>query len=966
MHEKRSRRLLLIVLATALAAACGRPQTEESAQAGRSSDIPTLEFEKYALPNGLEVILSEDHRLPRVAVNLWYHVGPANEAPGRTGFAHLFEHMMFQGSKHVPGDGHFRITEAAGGSDINGTTDFDRTNYFETMPIDRLETALWLESDRMGYLLDDLDQGKLSNQQDVVRNERRQSVENAPYGIVEEALFHQLFPQGHPYYASVIGSHADIQAAKLDDVKNFFKQYYAPGNASLAIVGDIDKAETKKLVEKYFGSFKKGLPVTRPSLQTPPITAEHRTVVKDRVELPRVYLAWLTSPIFKPGDADADIASVALGGGRSSRLYKALVYEKQIAQEVRASQSSLMLGSVFQIVATARPGHKPDELESAIDEELARFRQSGPDQAEVDRARNLIETRIVQGLENVGGFSGKADRLNSYNHYLGDPGYLAKDVQRYREVTTASVKTFAQQQLAPTARVVVHGVPGPPDLGPPVATPPPVQTAPGTGTESVNADEAWRKEPPKPGQARPPQLPTPSSFQLANGLTVLVNERPGLPFVSASLVVKTGSGANPAGKPGLASFAAAMLDEGTATRSALQIADEVAQLGGSLTTTSSMDAVQVAAGSLRRTFPALVDVVADVVRHPAFPADEVERQRASRLASLAQQRGNASQVANAAMFGALYGSSHPYGYTELGTEASNKAMTADDMRRFWTENFVPNNAALVVSGQITVTDLKPLVEKAFGDWQRGTPAAPAPGEPATTSARLVLVDRSAAPQTEVRVAAIGAPRATPDYEAIRVMNETLGGLFSSRINLNLREAHGYTYGAYSQFVFRRTPGPFLVGAGVRTDVTAPAVSEILREVQRMRDSGVTPDELSMAKDSLVRSLPSQFETSEGTTTSTANIYMYDLGVDYYSKLPSRLMAVTADQVKAVSAKYLVPEKLIVVAVGDRAKIGGALQKLDLGRVELRDANGLPLGRGPSRSGGSNGPGGSAWQVDWVR
>jgi zinc protease len=388
-----------------------------------------------------------------------------------------------------------------------------------------------------------------------------------------------------------------------------------------------------------------------------------------------------------------------------------------------------MLGSVFQIVATARPGHKPEELEAAIDEELSRFRQSGPDQAEVDRARNLIETRIVQGLENVGGFSGKADRLNSYNHYLGDPGYLAKDVHRYRDVTPASVQAFAQQQLAPTARAVVYGVPGPPDLGSPVPSPQPAQTARGSGTEAVNADEDWRREPPKPGQARPPQLPTPSSFQLANGLTVLVNERPGLPFVSASLVVKTGSGANPVGKPGLASFTAAMLDEGTAKRSALQIADEVAQLGGSLATTSSMDASQVIASSLRRTFPALVDILADVVRHPSFPGDEVERQRASRLASLAQQRDDASQVANAAMFAALYGPAHPYGYTELGTEASNKAMTADDMRQFWTENFVPNNAALVVSGQITVADLKPLVEKVFGDWPRGTPAPPAPGEP---------------------------------------------------------------------------------------------------------------------------------------------------------------------------------------------------------------------------------------------
>src|SRR5215475_2261214 len=458
------------------------------------NDIPKLEFERFTLPNGLAVILSEDHRLPLVAVNLWYHVGPAYEAEGRTGFAHLFEHMMFQGSKHVESDSHFRFLEAAGGSDLNGTTDFDRTNYFETVPSNQLELALWLESDRMGYLLDVLDQKKLSNQQDVVRNERRQSFENQPYGIVEEAMYHQLFPKSHPYYGDVIGSHADIQAAKLDDVKDFFKRYYAPNNASLAIVGDIDKAAVKALVEKYFGPFKKGPAVPKPSAETPKITAERRAVVKDRVELPKVNAAWITSSSFKPGDADAEIAAAVLGGGKSSRLYKSLVYDKQIAQTVTAQQYSLMLGSVFSIEATARPGHTAEEIEKAVDEEVAKLRDAGPDASEVDRARNVIETRIVEGLENLGGFGGVADRLNTYDHYLGDPGYLPKDIQRYRDVTPASVKGFAQDQLAPTARVVVYGLPGQPDLGAPVATPPKQKVAAGTGAESINADEVWRNE----------------------------------------------------------------------------------------------------------------------------------------------------------------------------------------------------------------------------------------------------------------------------------------------------------------------------------------------------------------------------------------------------------------------------------------------------------------------------------------
>jgi zinc protease len=927
-----------------LASACSSTPRTESAPA--RTGTPVLEFEKYTLPNGLEVILSEDHRLPLVAVNLWYHVGPANEEPGRKGFAHLFEHMMFQGSKHVPGDSHFRLVEGAGGS-LNGTTDFDRTNYFETLPSNQLELALWLEADRMGYLLDQVDQANLSNQQDVVRNERREGLENQPYGIVEEAVFHQLFPKDHPYHARVIGSHADIQAAKLEDVKSFFKLYYAPNNASLAIVGDIDKAQTKRLVGKYFGTLKQGKAVPKPSGQTPPITAERRAVVQDRVELSRVYMAWVTSPIFKPGDADADVAANALGGGRSSRLYKSLVYEKQIAQDVSASQNSAMLGSVFQITATARPGHTAEELEKAIDEELARFRERGPDQAEIDRARNTIETRIIQGLENLGGFGGVADLLNSYNHYLGDPGYLPQDLQRYRDTTPASIRAFVQQQLTPTARVVVHGVPGQQDLGPPVPTPKAAQAAPGTGAESLNADEPWRKETPRAAEAKPLKLPEPTSFQLANGLTVLVNERPGLPIVSANLVVKTGSGTNPIDKPGLANFTAAMLDEGTASRTALQIADEVARLGASLGTSSTMDAMQVSAGSLRRTFDALVTLMADVVRSPSFPAEEIERQRRSRLANLIQQRENPSQVAANTTAAALYGTSHPYGYPELGTESSNSGMSRQELEAFWKQNFVPNNAALIVSGQVTAAELRPVLEKAFGEWPRGTPAQPSLGNAATAAGRLILVDKPGAPQTQLRVASIGVARATPDYEAILVMNEALGGLFSSRINLNLREQHGYTYGAGSQFLFRRSPGPFVISTGVRTDVTAPAVSEIFKEVRRMRESALTAEELALAKDSLVRGLPSQFETSSSVTNSTANIFIHDLGLDYYTKLPARLSAVDAAQVKAAAEKYVVPDKLLVIAVGDRSRIAPALQKLNLGAVEVRGADGMPIAGRPN-------------------
>jgi zinc protease len=935
---------LIVVLTLALTGLTSCIGRNSASTSSSTTDVPRIQFEKYTLPNGLDVIMSRDARVPMVAVNLWYHVGPANEEPGRTGFAHLFEHMMFQSSLHVPPDSHFKLLEAAGASDINGTTDYDRTNYFQTVPANQLELALWLESDRMGYLLEKVDQAALSNQQDVVRNERRQSVENQPYGVAEETLVQNLFPKGHPYYGNVIGSHEDIQAAKLDDVRRFFRQYYSPNNASLAIVGDFDPAQAKALVEKYFGTLKRGADVPAINAETPKITSERRKVVKARVELPRVYMAWITSPILKPGDADADIASNVLGGGRSSRLYKKLVYEKQIAQSVSATQYSLILGSIFQIEATARPGHTVEELEKAIEEELNAFRSNPVNASEIEQARNTIETNIIGGLERLGGFGGVADRLNSYNHYLGDPDYLEKDIARYRGVTASSLQTFAKDQLTPNSRVVLHVVPGEPDAVAQVPTPPAAASTQ-KGGESINADEPWRNQVPRAGAAKPLQLATPASATLPNGLTLILSERRGLPIVAANLVLKTGSDANPLDKPGMANFVAAMLDEGTAKRNALQIADDVSKLGATLSTGSSMDATTISARSLTKNFPATLDILADVTLNPSFPAEEIERQRASRLAGLVQQRDNPAQVAAQVTAAALYGFKHPYGYSEVGTESSVKAMSRDDMVAFWKQNFVPNNAALVVAGDISMNDLRALAEKSFGSWQRGTPATPSLGAPTTTPARVVLVDKPGSPQTQVRVAAIGAARSTPDFRPMQVMNLALGGLFSSRINMNLREQHGYTYGASSQFSFRRAPGPFQVASGVRTDVTGPAVSEIFKEVRGMVDQPVSAEELKKAKDSLSNSLPGAFESSANAVNNFSNVFIYDLGLDYYSRYAEQVNAVTPEQTLAAAKKYLVPNGMVVVAVGDRAKIEPQLRKLALGEVEVRDTEGRPLAVG---------------------
>ncbi len=923
------------VLAVALiwlsAPALAAPESKAAAE-----KAPAIQFEKYKLKNGLEVILSQDHRLPMVAANLWYHVGPANEKPGRTGFAHLFEHMMFQGSKHIGDDQHFKLLEGAGASDINGTTDFDRTNYFQTLPANQLELALWLESDRMGFLLDTLQYEKLRNQIDVVRNERRQGVENPPYGLVEEELFHQLYPKGHPYYASVIGSHADLEAAKLADVRGFFKEYYAPNNASLAIVGDFDSAQAKALVEKYFGSIPAGPAVEPISAQTPPITAERRSKVTDKVELSRVYMGWITSPIYKSGDAEMALLAQILGKSKSSRLYERLVYKDQIAQDVDTTQYSLILGSAFYVQATAKPGVKPEQIEKAVDEELEKLLRDGPTQAEVDAARNVIETNIIRGLETLGGFGGVADRLNQYNHYLGDPAYLGKDLARYHAATPASIQKFAREQLGTNSRVVVFGVPGEKVIDDVARV---EEAAPPQAAGGAMPDEPWRSQPPVAGAAAQLTLPVPKHFQLPNGLHVYLVEQHSLPVVAANLAVLAGSETNPANRPGLASFTADMLDEGTQSRSTLQLAKDAGSIGAELTTASTSDYSTVNIRSLKRNATAAFELLSDVALHPAFAAAEIDRVRKQRLTTILQQRDNPNQLAMRTFNRVVYGTSHPYGFIELGTEASNQAITRDLLSRFWKQGYVPANTALVVAGDITEPELRALAAKYFGEWKGEARLASAPPAPSAIERRIAVVDKPGAPQTALRIGHSGVPRSSPDYLPIEVMNTSLGGLFSSRINLNLREKNGYTYGAGSVFQYRRGPGPFYVGTSVRTDVTAPAVREIFAELDAMRSRELSAEELQVARDSISRSLPGFFETTPIIAAAMRNLFVYNLPLTYYNTLPAAIDGVTAADVLRAAQQYLAPEKMVVVAVGDRSKIGLELEKLALGPVELRDLEG---------------------------
>jgi zinc protease len=904
--------------------------------------LPEITYQKIKLPNGLEVITHEDHRLPLVALDIWYHVGPLNEKAGRTGFAHLFEHMMFEGSEHVGEKAHFRYLEGAGATGINGTTDFDRTNYFETLPSNQLELGLWLESDRMGFLLEKLDRERLTNQRDVVRNERRQG-EGMPYELGQEEMFHLLFPKQHPYYASVIGSHADIESSRISDVRDFFRQYYAPNNATLAIAGDFDSAALKGLLDKYFGPIPAGPRVDKVQVDTPAITKERRATVTDTVQLPRVSVAWLTPPAFTKSEVDSHLFMQILGGGKSSRLYKELVYKQQIAQTAECDELSLALTSVANCDITARPGVKPEALEAALDRQIEELQKTGPTEDELNRARNMILSRKIERLQKLGGFGGVADMMNLYNQYLGDPGYLPKDVTRYRNATIQSVHSESQAAFSKDHRVTVYTVAGKKMIEDvprsPENTDADVKLTPPYSADFEKA-EAWRSNPPAAGPSPKLNLPVPAVFSLSNGMKVYLVEDHALPVFNATVLDMAGAEANPKGKPGLASFTARMLVQGTATRSALQIADESDGIGAQLASDADEDSAHASLSALSNQTDAAFKLLSDVLQHPAFKADEVERIRKERLARITEESdqpfASGLRVGRHAIFG-----EGPYGHPPSGTKASVTATTRDDLQSFWGAHYAPQRAALVLSGDISTNNAHELATRYFGNWSApgATKDTTIPSTPDAPKRHVIIVDKPGAPQTALFAFGVGLPRTTPDYAAVNVMNSVLGGLFSSRINMNLREKNGFTYGAFSDYWFHRGAGPFYAGALVRTDVTTPAARELFTELNRIRTDPPTPTELRLAQDNALRSLPGQFETARVTSQLIGELFVYNLPVDYYKTLPSQYDSLTPVAVEEAARKNVHPAELVVIAVGDRQKIQPGLEKLDLGPTELRNESG---------------------------
>jgi zinc protease len=912
--------------------------------------VPELKYEKFTLPNGLVVLTHEDHRLPLVAVDLWYHVGPLNERAGRTGFAHLFEHMMFEGSEHVGEKAHIKYVEAAGATDVNGTTNFDRTNYFETMPSNQLELALWLESDRMGFLLEGLDREKLTNQRDVVRNERRQG-EGRPYSLANEKLYQLLFPKSHPYYANVIGSHADIEAARINDVREFHQQFYTPNNASIAIAGDFDPAKLKALLTKYFGPIPAGPkvePVTPENTPTPAITEQKRATVTDTVKLEQVSIGFLLPAAYAPGDADAQLAAYVLGQSSASRLYEALVHKREMAQSANCYDRQLKLTSVMQCALTAKPGVKIEDLEAAFWDEVAKLQKDGPTQDELDSTRTVIFTNTISGLQRLGGFGGVADTLNEYNQYTGDPGYLSKDLARYQAATVESVRKAAATYLNKNQAVVVTCIPGKKVVDDVPRSPADTDaeaklTAP--YTPDFETEQNWRKTVPKPSAALTFHLPVPVEFTLKNGLKVYLVRQPGLPILTASIVTRAGSEANPADKPGTAAFTAAMLSEGTEKRTSTQIAEDAERLGTRIGVNAGTDSAGGSVTVLTTRADAALDLLADVLLHPAFHPEDLERIRKQRMLRIQQESDSVQAIAQRVGLKTLYGD-QPYGYPGSGTVASLKALSGDELKAFWAEHYGPGDSALLMAGDVTEAEARKLAEAHFGGWT-GTAKGEVtlPPTPTPPSLKLVIVDKPGSPQTALSAYGLGVPETTPDREALELMNYTLGASFGSRINMNLREVHGYTYGASSRYAFYRGGGPFIAGGLMKTDVTKAATKELIGELRRIQTEPPTAEELKMARDASMQSIPAEFETTNATAGAMASIFLYDRPLDYFAKLPEKFESVTPEEVEKAAKTEVHPEQLLIIEAGDKAKIEPGLKELgqEMGLpIVYADTSGNPI------------------------
>ncbi len=887
----------------------------------KSADI-RIPYEQFQLPNGLNLLVHEDHKAPIAAVNVWYHVGSKNEKPGKSGFAHLFEHLMFNGSENF-NDDYFQALERIGGTDLNGTTNNDRTNYFQNVPVAALDQVLFLESDRMGHLLGAIDQAKLDEQRGVVQNEKRQG-ENQPYGKQWDLVTKAMYPKGHPYSWTVIGEMEDLNAASLEDVQEWFKGYYGAANAVIAVAGDINAQEVYQKVLKYFGDIPAGPTIERQEVNIPEHDGDTYQVYEDRVPETRILYTWNTPQLGDREDVYLDLIGSVLTNGKNARLYKKLVYEDQIASSVVAFQNSNEIASEFFVWANVKPGGDSDEVQSKLWSEIENLIDEGPTEAELKRAKASYFASFIKGMERIGGFGGVSDILASNETYFGNPEYYRTVLQFVEEATVADLKNTAQKWLTKSKHTII-------------CNPFPDYT--------VVESTVDRSKIPEVGTPKSSRFPALERTKLSNGLNVVLARREGVPTIIMNMLFNAGYKTDFLAVPGTAALAMNLLDEGTKTMNSLEISEKLQLLGASLATFSDQDFSNVYMNTLKPSFSASVDMFADIILNPAFPAKEFERLKTEQINTIKKEKSQPVSMALRVMNKYLYGEGHPYSnpYTGTGYEQTVGQLTVKDISNFYDTWLKPNNATLIVTGDIEMGELKSKLEQALGKWKKGDVPTIAFNKPAVNSRNtLYLMDRPESQQSVIIAGHLTNKYGEVSQIALEQMVSILGGDFTSRINMNLREDKHWAYGASGFVMGAQQERVFLMYAPVQTDKSAESITELRKEINEFVGSRpATQAELDKVKTNQVLSLPGQWETNNAVSNSVENIVKYNLPDDYYQKYDAAVRNLNLNDLQEVSKTVVKPEAVNWFMVGDRSKIAEKLDGLGFDAIIEIDADGNP-------------------------
>jgi zinc protease len=942
-----------LLLSTALiggtTAANAAPKTQEPAPVSdlvKAIDIP---YQSFTLDNGLRVIVHEDRKAPVVAVSVWYRVGSKHEPAGKTGFAHLFEHLMFNGSENSPGD-FFEPLQQVGATDFNGTTNTDRTNYFETVPTGALDRALFLESDRMGYLLGAVTQEKLDNQRGVVQNEKRQG-DNNPYGLLRYEIYENLFPKGHPYHHSTIGSMADLNGASLNDVKKWFSDNYGPNNAVLVLAGDVDLATAKQKVTHWFGDIPKGQAVKPVAANVPTLPAPVSKKIKDLIPTTRIYRMWAIPGLNDPDAIPLQMAASVLGGLSSSRLDNALVRNDPVAVSTSVSAQSSEDAGFFIVQADVKPGVDLAKLTARMDAEVQKFLTEGPTEDELRRANTSFLSGTINGLESVGGFGGKATALAEGALYSNDPAYYKTELNRLASAKPEQVKAIVNKWLSrPVFSLTIEPgerTEGGENRGGAIV-------ADTKNQDIIQPDRYWnadlgdngpsisntnyapdRSQLPAVGNLQGLDFPTIERGKLKNGMQVIFARRAAVPTVNVAISFDVGYAADPKQALGTQSMMLAMMDEGTTTLNSTQLAEAQERLGASVSLGANNDNTFASLFALKANLAPSVALLNDILRNPAFDAKELERLRAQQLNRINAELKNPQAIAGRRLSPAIFGPNHPYGNPPSGTgdPAVVAKLNRDDLIAFHQNWLRPDNGKIFVVGDTSLKEVTKVLNKSLGKWK--VPKTPKLTKnfnvaiPAATP-KIILVDRPKSPQSVILAGKVLPVTGKDDLETLRAGNEVFGGSFLSRINTNLRETKGWSYGVRSQISNNKGPISFFMTAPVQADRTGDSIKELRSDLKTfLTTKGITQEELTRTINGNVRELPGSFETSGDVLSGIQNIVNYDRPDDYYEKLADTYKGMTAEAIDAASRKVIGSDDLLFVVVGDATIVKPQLDSIGL-------------------------------------